>query len=692
MSSNHCTFAALFADAASNPFGQGEAKWEKYVRYLHQFRTNQRPLSSKCLLEEAASQLEEPNAGALMIIIEGEEHPTVQCMLGLRKYTRTPDETRESLIGKHYCYYNNVSNTGTGQILELFEDSFNTTPSVTVYKYEHMHQVLTADPAITTVPAAVTEEELERTESVKARHMVFLPPEFVPHVLGKDLSPAAAYQVLYPLMRDSSDGGTPEKCAPVLDLLCASITENAGGLPHGVSTNRLNFCILSNPLILFMERKVLWGALPALAPSATPAVVSGADKAVTRLANVTLQIQEHDKARRAENSTPTLTKLYPKDSLLKKLFALTQVDTEDRVPMVYHALAAAPCRIGTHHTVQNKMEATAVSLGQTAGILQAGLSASFTSLQFQGNNEYEVGNGASPFNIIPSQTFSAVGRGMADATLANNDNLRTLLEGHGVQTWYAINMNRIKAYLPLRYEEALLMLKEFGVLLAMMLGATHVVYLAYNQAVQKVEQRMLTFIWALSETYGERAGPPLLVFFFHFYVRKWFTLQWEANTAIAAPPLVAKIDVFLMDKKIVDLMPPHTQIKELANLSGPATQRPGGNRGGRDDKNNGNSNSNRSRAHSPVSVVENDNLDERFKGRIPFALKVQAGDILTRCRELMEQTPPILCPEVTLGQERCLKWHLKGKCQEDCSRAADHITLQDSDKEEVYKYARSLFA
>ena len=167
-------------------------------------------------------------------------------------------------------------------------------------------------------------------------------------------------------------------------------------------------------------------------------------------------------------------------------------------------------------------------------------------------------------------------------------------------------------------------------------------------------------------------------------------LQWESNTAIAAPPLVAKIDTFLMDEKVVDLMPPHTQIKELASLSGPATQRPGGNRGGRDA--NSNTNNNRSRARSPVSVVENPNMDERFKGHTPFALKVQAGDILTRRRELMEQTPAILCPEVSPGQERCLKWHLKGKCREDCSRASDHIQLQDSDKEDVYKYARSLFA
>lgn len=136
----------------------------------------------------------------------------------------------------------------------------------------------------------------------------------------------------------------------------------------------------------------------------------------------------------------------------------------------------------------------------------------------------------------------------------------------------------------------------------------------------------------------------------------------------------------------------YEQIPALASLRGPATQLPGTSAGRNTDNGNQDAGSQHRTADQNGAAVINHNVDLQFTGNTAFAKRVRKGDITAKRQELMNlPDEPIMCPVAALGKERCLKWHLKGHCIQNCSRAYDHEELEGTAKEEMYDYARAMF-
>lgn len=258
-----------------------------------------------------------------------------------------------------------------------------------------------------------------------------------------------------------------------------------------------------------------------------------AGKTIKKLAAVLLQINKIRAEKAAEkDAKKPITSQYPTDTLLPRLYAMTDINAEDLLPSVYAKIANAPKQIGKHTTIQMEVDVLARELEITSPVVQIGMSAHFVNLRFHGTNKYELGNGLLPMNIVPNKTMSAPGHGLTEKMLQANEKLHIMLEADSIQGSDVAGMNTTKYYLPACFEEAFLMLKEYAVVLGTALGITYGVYLDYKGALRLICLRPMAFMGALCQVYGKRASLPLLVFFFHYYLRTWFQMQFESNAKV----------------------------------------------------------------------------------------------------------------------------------------------------------------
>ena len=91
--------------------------------------------------------------------------------------------------------------------------------------------------------------------------------------------------------------------------------------------------------------------------------------------------------------------------------------------------------------------------------------------------------------------------------------------------------------------------------------------------------------------------------------------------------------------------------------------------------------------------ITNDDVDERFTSNSTFGKKVRKVNLGEKVKELAEATPAICIPVSPAGKDRCLQWHVKGKCREKCRRAYDHVLIEaEGEKEDLYNYVGHLVA
>jgi hypothetical protein len=78
--------------------------------------------------------------------------------------------------------------------------------------------------------------------------------------------------------------------------------------------------------------------------------------------------------------------------------------------------------------------------------------------------------------------------------------------------------------------------------------------------------------------------------------------------------------------------------------------------------------------------VSNRNRDPRVMGETPLAKQIRLDAIADA---LARAGSP---PATTNGKTRCLSWHLKGKCYNDCARKADHVVLPIEDADTLVEW------
>ena len=258
-----------------------------------------------------------------------------------------------------------------------------------------------------------------------------------------------------------------------------------------------------------------------------------------------------------------------------------------------------------------------------------------------------------------------------------------MLEADGFNATDLITLRKTKGYLSTHYEESRLQLGGYQPLLGVAVGTTHPLYDQYRRGLALMMEYYVLFQREIDNHYGRRLGPILVVHFFSFHIRKWFEMQSKTTREVPVPDLVGKVETFLREERIFDFIPPYNNIVKLANYAAPSSQR---RTEGGTPHNNGSTTGTPSRG----AVVNNPHLDSRFNDNSTMAQKLRSIQIGNKRRELLDLDVPICCPLAANGRERCLLWHAKGVCRENCPKADDHIELVGVEKENMHTYVRAL--
>ena len=89
--------------------------------------------------------------------------------------------------------------------------------------------------------------------------------------------------------------------------------------------------------------------------------------------------------------------------------------------------------------------------------------------------------------------------------------------------------------------------------------------------------------------------------------------------------------------------------------------------------------------------VRNANRDPRYVGNSPLAIMIKQRPI----RDAIPRADaPVPVYRASDGAEkpRCLSWHLKGVCMEDCERADDHIPLDQAQVDALHAWCSPAYA
>lgn len=206
-----------------------------------------------------------------MVLVGSGNDITVHCLVGVHKYGCPNGEKKANLVRKYYAYHEDVGKTGKAQIVQLFPGMFDATTTINVWKYTHLYQLLVQDSNVEVIPPIAN--STAQSEACTACKVVFLPPNLLALLIGKEMKPCDAFTTVYQYIQLSSDARV-EDCKPILDLLRTGMKlASRGTLPPRVSNKPGVFRQLSKTLIGDMRQKVLYKALPALNAAEAPTPV-----------------------------------------------------------------------------------------------------------------------------------------------------------------------------------------------------------------------------------------------------------------------------------------------------------------------------------------------------------------------------------------------------------------------------------
>jgi len=196
---------------------------------------------------------------------------------------------------------------------------------------------------------------------------------------------------------------------------------------------------------------------------------------------------------------------------------------------------------------------------------------------------------------------------------------------------------------------------------------------------------------AMNNKYGTAA---LAVFAFSFRVhhRAWFEEEMRyAPTGLLPPPQLASSFRQFGIGRNISWLPEIRHVPDLWQLANPvprqlpAARIPSGGGGA-----NGGGDENRRPDDNPIPAQRQRTRSHNLN-RSPLFTSTNA----LNSRIVRRPTTPAITKAGSTpskdGNPRCLSWHLKGTCFEDCGRVQDHVILSDAEATELYGWCRLAF-
>jgi hypothetical protein len=677
----HRTYRELYVDASRDIFG-GEytAVMEEYETLLAGGNALITPATILTRVFQSADSM--PHA---YVTLAGDDDDGVGTLLLVHrpaKYPVTMGQLATPWDNRAFAFAGDVQGTVGGfiNIVEFPNDAFHVAggngvaTQLRIPTAAFLDEAFAGDPHVQTVGPFV--EGDAGTEVARTRQYMYVPPKYVPILLEQRLSPREAWtRVQGAITLD----GAAEACAPLLTWLRATCT---------IATNRPVPAVQRSPPIVPLadlalqahRQEILARDLPART-TATPADPGSSIQvaaAIGALASEQRDARAEAIASKVASSAKTPEARW--GTMALNLLQFAQVIQSDQLAPVWQALAEAPKRL-ERQTLQIWADKVANDLKfPSAPIVTSTLATKIVALQLAMTDLDDLEDGVQPFNV---------GYRNAAATKAarvSTENYDLLLQGSAGATLPDIQLFRDadRVTLPTDVLHVSATLRNFQVLLHLLLGASHVLTVEFRTFVQAwlIEELEL-----LETVRAQPLLPALVLRWLQLRIAHWFRDQARSEMNIPAPDLLClirelrfKSQAWYPEFPARYLAPPSAPARPPAAAPGRAAQSsaPGAPPAGGAP-----SSVPRPGAAGAVhTMVRNPTPDARFA---PFR------DMNLSLRAVIESHPAIPLPTNSTGTKHCVSYHVKGTCYSSCNRVEDHRVLSAAESSKLLVWCRAVF-
>ena len=521
---------------ASNPFGSGAAQRPILQSVYHSWRSAAAPHSATELFRDVVDHFEGmPIGGIGIFVCDTNGTDRLRIIHGLRRYLGVLGGT-SPLAGNIFGYIDDITQ-GVGKIVQITENLFDLTGSINVCTVAHHKATLEANASLSLVPSRGDAEA--QTEAIRARNSSFVPYNFMPLLLGKNLTAREAFLVVEDHLTANENAAY---CEPMLSFLRVAGTKDATGMVlNSLMEPGPNFRLEVN-LTLNMTAKILHRDLPAL-----EAVVSRLDPAtaalttaVQTLTNQHLTTDAANARRQEKDKKPkTIPEAFGEETTAKLLLCCHK-NADNELPMLYNSMGNKKSCQNVLTIMQHAINEAAKVLGTGAPIVTPAIMAFVNTFRFYGTDESDIGSGVLPMSFVPpgAATSKARARRSEDHQFAFTYMNMMATAGQHITSADAKKLSKSKGYVVTKWSEAYVQLEGYLPVLSTIIGNNHPLFLAYKLGVAAYCPDSLQYQEALDEEVGELLAPALLVYMFQIKLRAWFEEQWTSSYPCAVPDSV----------------------------------------------------------------------------------------------------------------------------------------------------------
>ena len=196
--------------------------------------------------------------------------------------------------------------------------------------------------------------------------------------------------------------------------------------------------------------------------------------------------------------------------------------------------------------LQTQVSMEAAYFGKPAMRVTIAHQEALKSFSFNGDGiPSNIASGFLPFMCIPpGGTSNEATIRQLEIEAANYDYMVVLEGGRGIGLEDSREIRKIKAYLPLDWDEGTAQLYAFLSGFSATHGRHHPVTVEMLKALKLFVHHFTSFKRGFLELYGCRFGIIKFVHYFHLKMHRWFARQWDPTTteSLPAPPFCADLD------------------------------------------------------------------------------------------------------------------------------------------------------
>ena len=521
------------------------------------------------------------------------------------------------------------------------------------------------------------------TEVIRTRFCCYLPPKYVPLFMGSAMEPRVAWTVLRgAIIQD----GTSAACLPLIRFLQAALTVSVPLLPATVPTLALAHpptAPLADQALIEHRIAILHEDFPVLNAQAQAGQATQISVSINQLTQEYQQSRMLEEQRRIADKNKKYSALTD-DATAARLCRLMQVADESQLPPLWARFANAKTKDRVYvlqtaiDTAKQTMGCNRLEFLATPALVDIVMHGKFAMFSAD-----QPSTGLQPF-IVPSGDA---------AELRNQQTTFFTLHGEGssMSSHDSAMLNKLKPRAPLEGTEALDQFKRLAILILVLFGPQHILFVAYDAFVFRLSQEQ-----AQLHRYQQDLHPvDRLLFWVRLMKRNALQLSsWFEEVNMYSGPLPAMrnfTQVFdqirdeeVWEPRLSTALLEALKISALTTLGVPSLA--GSSLSGMtaDSSISGDSSivPPRTPTGEPTDRVTNPDF-------LPMFIKFKQDRTKTqdvRKSIFNNEKPALPKSKITPSEDMCLAWHAKGGCNKNCKLKKDHVKYTKAAAEPLHQW------